>query len=441
MWAKLFGRKRRASAPAAPTPAPRGSGGGAPGAAPRRGEARSATFAAIPDTFESLPEVTAALRRGGLTKCCLVVAVDFTQSNTWTGRRTFGGRCLHSLENGEVPNPYERALSTIGKTLAPLDADGLIAAYGFGDASTQDSAVFSFRPDGAPLRGFGELLTRYRALAPHVALAGPTSFAPAIRAAAAATASAGSEFTILLLLADGQVTRSADVPRGELSPQEAATAAALVEASRTVPLVVVMVGLGDGPWEPMRDFDDALPSRDWDNFQFVEVSALRGGGGAGGAPGAAWEAGFALACLQEVPAQHAACARLGLLGAGSRRGGRAVPRVRVLPPPHIEAAAPTPTPPQLHESYAAPYAHQQLPVQPPPMPRGRRASAPATAPESPRPAAAASCAVCFDAPRDAAFVPCGHAALCFACATRVMGASRRCPICRAVPQSHVRLYL
>ena len=32
-----------------------------------------------------------------------------------------------------TPNPYEKAISIIGKTLAPLNEDNLIPCYGFGD--------------------------------------------------------------------------------------------------------------------------------------------------------------------------------------------------------------------------------------------------------------------------------------------------------------------
>lgn len=51
-------------------------------------------------------------------------------------------------------------------------------------------------------------------------------------------------------------------------------------------------GVGDGPWDTMEDYDDNLPERKFDNFQFVNFAREIGKGDVHG------ETNFALACLQ-----------------------------------------------------------------------------------------------------------------------------------------------
>uniref|UniRef100_A0A6N2KUD7 Copine C-terminal domain-containing protein n=1 Tax=Salix viminalis TaxID=40686 RepID=A0A6N2KUD7_SALVM len=126
----------------------------------------------IPDNFNSLDQVISSLREAGLESSNLILGVDFTKSNEWTGRHSFLRKSLHAI--GSTPNPYEQAISIIGRTLSPFDEDNLIPCFGFGDASTHDKYVFSFYPDNRPCNGLEEALTRYREIVPHLNLSGST---------------------------------------------------------------------------------------------------------------------------------------------------------------------------------------------------------------------------------------------------------------------------
>jgi hypothetical protein len=47
------------------------------------------------------------------------------------GKHSFNRRSLHEI--GNIPNPYEQAISVIGRTLTPFDEDNMIPCFGFGD--------------------------------------------------------------------------------------------------------------------------------------------------------------------------------------------------------------------------------------------------------------------------------------------------------------------
>lgn len=53
----------------------------------------------IRDRFETIEEVQKALRSAGLESSDLVVAIDLTKSNEWSGNESFGGAPLQDLSS------------------------------------------------------------------------------------------------------------------------------------------------------------------------------------------------------------------------------------------------------------------------------------------------------------------------------------------------------
>jgi len=268
-------------------------------------------FTLIPDQYTSYEQLTSALRQAGLQKSQLMVGVDFTKSNLETGARSFHGRSLHDVSQPDSPNPYCQALSIISKALWDFDDDHMIPVYGFGDAATGNAFVFSFEAGDKPSKGLPAALKRYREIAESVTLSGPTTFAPIVRQAVQVVRNT-NEYHILLIIADGQVSPSETGP----------TAAAIVEASNYA-LSIVMVGVGDGPWDLMDKFDDELPERRFDNFQFVDFNTVFMK-----YPKEKVETAFATHALMEVPDQYKAVMQMGLI-----TPGRATPHFKAPPRP------------------------------------------------------------------------------------------------------------
>ncbi|XP_022717613.1 E3 ubiquitin-protein ligase RGLG4-like isoform X1 [Durio zibethinus] len=361
----------------------------------QRKQSAKQKYGFIADNFSTLDQVTKALRDSGLESSNLMVGIDFTKSNEWTGKVSFNNRSLHA--NGDTPNPYEKAISIIGKTLAPFDEDNLIPCFGFGDATTHDTEVFSFHNDHSSCHGFEEVLACYKKIIPNLRLAGPTSYAPVIDAAIDIVENSGGQFHVLVIIADGQVTRSVNTSDRELSPQEEKTINSIVNAS-SYPLSIVLVGVGDGPWEDMKKFDDKIPARDFDNFQFVNFTEIMSKNKTLDEK----ETAFALAALMEIPLQYKAVMELGLLGQRTGKVKKVVPR----PPP---------------VSY-------RRPTHPERVPSNNVSSSPALDDRT------QACPICLTSAKDLAF-GCGHMT-CRECGSRVSN----CPICRQRITNRLRLF-
>ena len=250
----------------------------------------------------TLGSVIDGMRTAGLVSSQMVVFIDCTKSNLDNGKHTFGGKNLHDMSDPSKPNLYELVLSTIGKTLSSFDADGYIPLFGFGDSVSTDKSVFPLfdvktMPKGD--KGYEALVSAYRERIPKINLAGPTSFGPAIRKTIELVkANRPIEFTLCLILCDGQPNTKAD------------TEAAIVEASK-LPIAIIAVGIGDGPWDELRRFDDDVKGRKFDNFCFVELAGVQKNAKV---EGVSFAAALATDVLTELPSAYADSVRLGYLG-------------------------------------------------------------------------------------------------------------------------------
>ncbi|KAI8019647.1 E3 ubiquitin-protein ligase RGLG1 [Camellia lanceoleosa] len=232
--------------------------------------------------YTAQPKVTRALAHSGLETGNLIVGIDFTATNKWAGVKSFQGRSLHHI--GDEQNPYEQAISIIGRTLSGFHDNNLIPCFGFGD--------------------------------------GPTSFAPIIEMAITIVEQSECRYHVLVIIADGPVTANASLLFP--SPQIKKTIDAIVKA-REYPLSIIVVGVGDGPWNMMKNFLNDVRVHDSFKFrQFVNFTEIM----SKNMDISREEAAFAIAALRRIPSQYKSTLNL-------------KPRVPLSPPPTSEHPQPS----------------------------------------------------------------------------------------------------
>lgn len=225
----------------------------------------------------------------------------------------------------------------------------------------------------------------------------------------------GGQYHVLLIIADGQVTRSVDTENGKLSSQEKKTIDAIVKASE-YPLSIVLVGVGDGPWDMMREFDDNIPARAFDNFQFVNFTEIM----SRNVDSNRKETEFALAALMEIPSQYKATIDHSILGTQRGYSPDRVP----LPPPQYDRAS----------SSNAAISFRSNSFQQSTHTYASNENEMSTEPSSGGLYDNKVCPICLTNAKDMAF-GCGHQTCC------ECGESLEfCPICRSTIDTRIKLY-
>ncbi|GMH43130.1 hypothetical protein BSKO_11052 [Bryopsis sp. KO-2023] len=211
---------------------------------------------------------------------CFLLAVDFTASN---GQKEFP-TSLHHLDQEEKKlNPYQEAITGVGKVLEYYDSDKKFPTWGFGGKvgprqgrAEHISHCFALNGDDTDPEcdGIEGILKAYRQALLEVKLAGPTCFAPIITASkeAAQRHSSPPKYYCLLILTDGIIMDMKNTVRS------------IVEASR-LPLSILIVGVGEENFKDMEFLDadkHVLKSGDVraerDIVQFVEFNRFKGDG-------------------------------------------------------------------------------------------------------------------------------------------------------------------
>lgn len=205
-----------------------------------------------------------------------VVAIDFTGSNGDPREAT----SLHH-NNPAAPNQYQQALLSTGEILCHYDADNNYPIYGFGAIIPPEQTVTHCWPlnknwTNPEVHGIKGLLDIYQQTLNTVNLYGPTNFADVIKQAKQIAqlqpnTQTQQNYTILMICTDGIIS------------DRDKTVDEIVEAANTLPLSIIIVGVGSADFADMQFLDaDDNPLRDRngvaakrDIVQFVALKDMK----------------------------------------------------------------------------------------------------------------------------------------------------------------------
>jgi hypothetical protein len=193
----------------------------------------------------------------------LSVAIDFSDS-----RNSNEGINLHS----QNPNQFISALQEIGKRLEVFDSDKMIPVYGFaGDLGkgTNNCFALNFNEKNPEAQGIEGAIDVYRSAIPKVQSSWPLNFHNVIEKVVKETKEAKQIYSILLILATGEID---DIDEATES----------ILKSSTVPVSVIIAGIGSASFNRMRLFEERIMIRVRENgklrenLQFVRFNTFRG---------------------------------------------------------------------------------------------------------------------------------------------------------------------
>jgi len=286
---------------------------------------RSQLTQAIPDMYETLEELDEALQRVGANEGIdLMFFLDFTGSNKTMGNCYANHysklnaaspyllypdasryKNLHYMDARDDPsryqNPYERVLTVLSNTLAKYDQDEQYPLYVFGDRATKNHSVESLAPDGGECCGLDQMLTSYFQAVTERKLSSPTSFIAVLEQAMRYVIDSDGGYHIAVIVTDGEIT--ADYQDNLRT----------IAKASLLPMEIIIVGVGDGPWDQMNEMDDNMTSykRVVDNVQFVDFTGMTLSQYHASEESVFNQ--FALQALQEVPSHFKQVKDLGML--------------------------------------------------------------------------------------------------------------------------------